>query len=669
MPRLVDINIRDHVRYTGDGLPGEPVNAPLPIGDPSSGVYHPTKKDIRDAIGDVQGDRIRAEEAAAAAEAAMLDVQGASFYAADTATLLANAATSYPAGTVFATRNGGYSYQVVSSNPDLTTAGGVMLRVLPSAGYLPLEAFGLPTSGDAAPVVKRWIERGLALRNVTMTARSRVSLETLVDAHFPATGSGFPVHRPVIDTGGAVFIVPNTNTVGGIKITKYNNAQHLTIRNMDIQSDMPRGDAVSATSGVGLEIYSALRPVTPGFGSTGESELTLENVRVGSANHNTGSPGRGRWTRGIVVDGFFWPRLQNCEVFTNHPSDRKTKNFEAGEGIRMMNCYSPMLNACQSLGRFDTNIRISENTGMPYEDFQVTNCYGVGGRIGLLIESQDAALQAAALKEPGGSVIGGHFNGQQNAIRIRHRRQFTVVGPLLYTTLYTDDAVYADAAALLLDNCTDAQASVIVPEGGHYNADNDAMSGVLLIGTCKAINIVNCQFGNRGIGIRSLLNGFANNITVQGSIWGNTSGYGPTKKHIDATGAVSGPDILRIMTPGMQFGGAAAGMTTSEMSGGVVRNGQLVTFWLDVNVTAKGTSTGEASISAAALPPPASGSDFGATISYSSGATSQVLARVGVTGNIALFKMNASGQMSQPMTDTDFSNAFSVRLSGTYIAA
>ena len=49
MPRIVDVNIRDHVRYTGDGLPNEPVNAPLPIGDPSSGVYHPTKRDIREA--------------------------------------------------------------------------------------------------------------------------------------------------------------------------------------------------------------------------------------------------------------------------------------------------------------------------------------------------------------------------------------------------------------------------------------------------------------------------------------------------------------------------------------------------------------------------------------------------------------------------------------------
>lgn len=60
MPRLVDINIRDHVRYTGDGLPNEPANAPLPVGDPSSGVYNPTKRDIREAIGDVESDRILA---------------------------------------------------------------------------------------------------------------------------------------------------------------------------------------------------------------------------------------------------------------------------------------------------------------------------------------------------------------------------------------------------------------------------------------------------------------------------------------------------------------------------------------------------------------------------------------------------------------------------------
>lgn len=52
MPTPADINrvFRDHVRFTGDGLPGAPVAAPLPVGSPRSGVHDPSKKDIRDVL-------------------------------------------------------------------------------------------------------------------------------------------------------------------------------------------------------------------------------------------------------------------------------------------------------------------------------------------------------------------------------------------------------------------------------------------------------------------------------------------------------------------------------------------------------------------------------------------------------------------------------------------
>lgn len=52
MPTLTDIQrtLRDHVRFTGDGLPGEPVGAPLPVGSPRSGEHNPSKKELRDIL-------------------------------------------------------------------------------------------------------------------------------------------------------------------------------------------------------------------------------------------------------------------------------------------------------------------------------------------------------------------------------------------------------------------------------------------------------------------------------------------------------------------------------------------------------------------------------------------------------------------------------------------
>ena len=47
---LLNTAMRDFQRYTGDGLPGEPVGRPLPVGDPASGQFNPPKKQVRDAF-------------------------------------------------------------------------------------------------------------------------------------------------------------------------------------------------------------------------------------------------------------------------------------------------------------------------------------------------------------------------------------------------------------------------------------------------------------------------------------------------------------------------------------------------------------------------------------------------------------------------------------------
>ena len=70
MPTTAEILLRDHVRYSGDGLPGQPIGMPAPVGDPESGIHHPSKKDIRDAIDSVTGAADAAQDAADAANAA-----------------------------------------------------------------------------------------------------------------------------------------------------------------------------------------------------------------------------------------------------------------------------------------------------------------------------------------------------------------------------------------------------------------------------------------------------------------------------------------------------------------------------------------------------------------------------------------------------------------------
>ena len=70
-PINVDVMFRDFQRYTGDGLPNAPAGHPLPVGDPTSGVYNPTKRDFRE-LGHASLDAaVQAQGAAEAATAAM----------------------------------------------------------------------------------------------------------------------------------------------------------------------------------------------------------------------------------------------------------------------------------------------------------------------------------------------------------------------------------------------------------------------------------------------------------------------------------------------------------------------------------------------------------------------------------------------------------------------
>jgi hypothetical protein len=72
MNDFTDKLFRDFNRYTGDGFPNPPANAPLPIGSPKSGPHVPTKKELRawaDELrniavsGDDPAERIAADEA------------------------------------------------------------------------------------------------------------------------------------------------------------------------------------------------------------------------------------------------------------------------------------------------------------------------------------------------------------------------------------------------------------------------------------------------------------------------------------------------------------------------------------------------------------------------------------------------------------------------------
>lgn len=90
-----------------------------------------------------------ASTAAGEATAAATDaLEAAKFNFATQAALLASAET-FSAGDIVFTRQEGYAFEVVSSDPDLTTAGSVFLRAIPDAdGFVHLEQYGAVGDGN-----------------------------------------------------------------------------------------------------------------------------------------------------------------------------------------------------------------------------------------------------------------------------------------------------------------------------------------------------------------------------------------------------------------------------------------------------------------------------------------------------------------------------------------
>ncbi|WP_306127943.1 glycosyl hydrolase family 28-related protein [Roseovarius sp. MMSF_3350] len=117
----------------------------------------------------------------------------------------------------------------------------------------------------------------------------------------------------------------------------------------------------------------------------------------------------------------------------------------------------------------------------------------------------------------------------------------------------------------------------------------------------------------------------------------------------------------------IEFGGASAGQTYSSRDAGYIIEGRTVTWWCDIRLSAKGSSTGTATI-AMSLPQPRSGADYGATVSYSAGFPTQgpngglLLA----SGEIQPLYLNAATNLSQGMDAGDFTNSSQIRMSGTY---
>ncbi|OAM77688.1 glycine-rich domain-containing protein [Devosia elaeis] len=211
---VVNRVLREFRRYTGDGLPGEPVNAPLPVGDPQSGVHSPKKAELRNAL--------------KAVLAAYFDKRGVETLA-DLQTITPEAGTQ-PVGVVYAdpdpANNGEYLWNGATwvrqrGFPDtfarvaLSGSGSAQTGVV-EAGVNPADVevfFSFVTTENTGPLTLS-INGGPARQVVNLAGNSLSAGEWTGMVMFARDGERY---RLLLDAGAALSAAQSASEAGSSK--------------------------------------------------------------------------------------------------------------------------------------------------------------------------------------------------------------------------------------------------------------------------------------------------------------------------------------------------------------------------------------------------------------------------------------------------------------------
>lgn len=126
-------------------------------------------------------------------------------------------------------------------------------------------------------------------------------------------------------------------------------------------------------------------------------------------------------------------------------------------------------------------------------------------------------------------------------------------------------------------------------------------------------------------------------------------------------------------TPGIAFGGGTTGITYSEQSGTYWVVGAIVFVKIQVTLTNKGSSTGNAAITG--LPFTSANDAFKITVPISANTVTYnasytwCTANVGANGTTINLIQNGSGQTNTALTNTNFANTSQILIGGFYFTA
>jgi hypothetical protein len=454
------------------------------------------------------------------------------------------------------------------------------------------------------------------------------------------------------DGVGSSRILVN-NAVGGISIAATDRETEAVVQDLEFVANR----TPSLSSGVGLEI------TMPEGGNRHNRSVILQNVKTSVINENNTTT-YGYWDTAINLTGCWRPYLTNVVVsgpFGPGISDDLADSspiYKTAVGVDIDGCYGPEIHDCY-VWSCDVGISNTSTASPGPEGFRMTDTN--------IVEVKSALAFSRVGQEPTIWIDNCHYNYRDRGLDIDGSKLVIIRGCAPYNVDTTPE-FGGTPEDIYLDNTS---AVIIAHNTFHFDGNTNRRNISIVASTAADDITIHGNTFNAAADKAILVGASATNVYIMHNSYPGTI----TTEVDDLSNNANIVDPISITkgtwTPALTFGGASVGLTTSSATGNWMISGNVFHYDIEMTLTAKGTSTGNAEISlpgSSALPgnqviKGQTGTVIWSFYSGMAGIGSTPSGRIVDADSIRCTEPGVSAISN--MDDTNFTNSSSFRIQGT----